>query len=214
MGVIAGIGAAAAGLAGMTGGMWINERNKEFAEEMASSQYQRSVADMKAAGLNPNAVFGSGGGSQAAAPQGQESNVFGNLGASAQQIIGAQKEVAATDLIHEEQKLKQATTDVTRANAKAAQSNAEVVERENTAYKKILEQPGGELVAAQKRYGGSDIASGAIRSIGTALASTGNAFGGTSSAKQAGEWFQNKFGSTGAGPNHPDRKREKYGGKR
>lgn len=175
-------------LFGTAGGLFTNFANMKFAEEMAGSQYQRAVKDMKAAGLNPNAVFGSGGGSPAAAPGGQMDNPAqgGGLINSASDLVNLNREVQGTEKIKASTETERASADIQRANAKIAESNADVIQRENSAYKKVLSDPGGELAAATKKYGGGGWVGKLAGDIGaTTGMAMGNIFGGHGSAKQA-----------------------------
>lgn len=156
---------------GTAGGLWTNKQNQEFAEEMASTQYQRATADMKSAGLNPMAVYGSGGGSGAAAPGGQATNPVG-AGSSAQNAIAFKKGLAEAE--------------TAEANAEVAKSNSEVLTRENSAYKTALESDAGKAAATYKKYQGSGVTgflggAGAVAGYGH-----GSGWGGTASAKAQG----------------------------
>lgn len=176
------------GLAGVAGGLWTSKANQDFAEEMASTQYQRAVHDMKAAGLNPNAVFGSGGGTPAAAPGGQATNPgtgFGEEGlmSSASSLIGMRKDLADTDQTKALTGATEAKADEQRASARIAQSQAEVVERENTAYKKTLDTTAGKTLSSLGKLGLNP--SVLLSGLTSAAKGIGSFFGGYSSARQA-----------------------------
>lgn len=195
------------------GGIWTNKQNQEFAEEMAGSQYQRAVADMKAAGLNPNAVFGSGGGSPASSPGGQMSNPMdtgGGLMSNAKGVIDMRQGLAQTEQTTQNTEVAKAAADFQRANAKIAHSNADVIEKENSAYKKVLGESGGQLAAANKKYGGGGWVGKLAGDIGLTTGAAAGSFGGAASAKSAGSWLQNAIGekNPGAGPNFPRKKFE------
>lgn len=156
-------------LGSTAGGLWAAKENQEFAKEMASTQYQRGVADMKAAGLNPMAVYGSGGGSPAAAPGGQVTNPVGS-GSSALQAMAFRRSLADAK--------------TAEANAEVAESDASVRRQENSAFGATLSSDAGKAAAAAKRYGGGWLGTaGAVAGFGQ-----GSGWGGTASAK-AKEWW-------------------------
>lgn len=178
------------GIAGVAGGLWTNERNKEFAEEMAGSQYQRAVNDMKAAGLNPNAVFGSGGGSPAAAPGGQETNpaagMGGGLMSSAKGVMDLRQQMAQTSQTEAMTDVTKAKASEAKASAKIEQNAAEVSDRETSAKKTVMDTTGGKILHGINEYGIKPL--GAMLGIGNLFGmGKGAGYGGRHSAKDTSD---------------------------
>lgn len=156
--------------ANAAGQLFVNERNQRFTRHMAGTQYQRSVADMRAAGLNPAVLFGAGGGAPAAAPSGQQQNPadFGSSAKNAHDIYMARQTLRKLD----------ADTAAAQSIAERAAAEAKLAVKEANVINNALDNPITEGALLQSRYGTS------VPSQAAALMQAGKAiWGGAATAR-------------------------------
>lgn len=96
----------------------IMQAQQGFQERMSSSAYQRSVADMKAAGLNPMLAFSQGGASTPPGGSTQSVNPFGGLSSTALESMKMKQVEADT-------RKSQAEADIEEGRADYADKNPE-----------------------------------------------------------------------------------------
>lgn len=112
-----------------------NEAMMDFAKEMSSTQYQRAVEDMRAAGINPVMAAGQGGASsptaQLSAPGGAAA---GGLAAAAKTLAvdipqaqaNIDQQTANTAVAKEVKTRTQQETELTKANTAVQRANAKI----------------------------------------------------------------------------------------
>lgn len=118
--------AALAGAAGnMLGGYFANksaknesQRNRDFQKHMSNTSYQRSMSDMKKAGLNPMLAYKQGGASTPSGATAQQQNIAEGASASA-------KDVSATKVNSKQLELLDSQIQNTKVNSAkmAAETN-------------------------------------------------------------------------------------------
>lgn len=125
------LGAIIPAVGGLLGGLFQNsaqqasaDKQMKFQERMDNTKYQRTMADMKAAGLNPMLAYSQGAGSAPSGAQAQMSNVTDSAVRAAQ---GSVSSAAQANLMKEQLNNLSADTKLKMSQAATAVENAKLL---------------------------------------------------------------------------------------